>query len=309
MSALFLRNPRLTVLLICLILVSGLSSFFLLPRMEDPKLVERAALVNTIFPGADPSLVESLVTEKIEDELQEIDEIKEIRSSSQESFSAISIELRDDVYEADAVWSKLRDRLDDVTSELPVGAMKPEFVELDFKAFALLTAITWEPATEPNYAILRRWAKQLEDRLRRITGTEKVKSFGQPQEEIQVLLDSRRAAALGLSAEDVSRQIRDSDAKISAGAIRGPETDLLIEVAGEFESVARIEQIPIYRPESNEFVRLGDIARIEKTIAQPRVSIAMVSGKPAITLGALVRPNYRIEYLDRGCPAGAGRIR
>ena len=106
-SVYFYKDPRLTLLVICLILVSGLSSFVLLPRMEDPQLVERAAFINTSFPGADPSRVESLVTEKIEDELHEIDEIKELRSSSQEGFSAISIELRDDVYadEAATVWS------------------------------------------------------------------------------------------------------------------------------------------------------------------------------------------------------------
>ena len=63
-----------------MILVSGISSGMLLPRMEDPRLVERAAFVNTLFPGADPSRVESLVTERIEEELHEIVEIKELRS-------------------------------------------------------------------------------------------------------------------------------------------------------------------------------------------------------------------------------------
>ena len=76
MNTWFLKHPRLTMLAICLILVSGLSSYVLLPRMEDPLLVERAGFVNTVFPGADPSRVESLVTEKIEEELHEIDEIK-----------------------------------------------------------------------------------------------------------------------------------------------------------------------------------------------------------------------------------------
>ena len=69
------------LLAICLIMVSGLSSFFILPRMEDPQLVQRGAFVNTIFPGADPSRVETLVSEKIEDALNEIEEIKEIRST------------------------------------------------------------------------------------------------------------------------------------------------------------------------------------------------------------------------------------
>ena len=79
MSNLFYRNPRLLVLTIGLILVAGLSSFLIMPRMEDPLLTSRAANVNTAFPGADAQRVEALVTEKLEEELREIDEIKELR--------------------------------------------------------------------------------------------------------------------------------------------------------------------------------------------------------------------------------------
>ena len=295
MTELFLKNPRLTLLVICLILVSGLSSVFLLPRMEDPRLVERAAFVNTLFPGADPSRVESLVTEKIEDVLNEIDEIKELRSSSQEGFSTISVELRDDVVEADKVWAKLRDKLDDVSNELPTDAFKPEFVELDFKAFAMLIALTWDAESPPNYPILKRWAKQLDDKLRRLPGTEKSNLFGDPSEEVQVLVDSEKATALGLTSLSISQLIRNSDAKVSAGQLRNRKNDLLIEVSGEFDSLARIEQIPIQFQDDGKFVRLGDIAKINKTITYPQTSIAMVSGKPAVTLGLFVRPQNRID--------------
>ena len=317
MTELFLKNPRLTLLAICLILVSGLSSVFLLPRMEDPRLVERAAFVNTLFPGADPSRVESLVTEKIEDVLHEIDEIKELRSSSQEGFSTISIELRDDVEDADKVWAKLRDKLDDVSNELPADAFKPEYVELDFKAFAMLVALTWDDETPPNYSILKRWAKQLDDKLRRLSGTEKTQLFGDPLEEVQVLVDSEKATALGLTSLAISQLIGNSDPKVSAGQLRNQRNDLLIEVSGEFDSLARIEQIPIQYQDDGKFVRLGDIAKINKTIAHPQTSIAMVSGKPAVTLGLFVRPQNRIDLwtadankllaeFEQQLPAGIG---
>ena len=301
LSLYFLKDSRLTLLLVCLIMVSGLSSFFLLPRMEDPILIQRAGFVNTALPGADPSRVESLVTEKIENELHEIDEIKEIRSSSQEGFSAISIELRDDVYDAERVWSKLRDRLDDVSSQLPAGATKPQYVEIDFKAFAVLVGLTWDRDSEPNYAILTRWAKQLEEKLRSVPGTEKVQLYGDPDEEIQVLLDSSRSSSLGLSASDVAGQLRNSDSKISAGLVRGTSTDLLIEIAGEFDSLGRIEQIPIYYGNLGNFVRLGDIAEVKKTIITPQIDKAIVSGKTSVTVGAFVRPNFRIDNWSKNC--------
>ena len=98
MSNLFFRNPRLTALLIGLIIVAGGSSWYVMPRMEDPLLTERFALVNTVFPGADAERVEALVTEKLEDELREIEEIKKLRSVSRSGISTLTVELRDDVY-------------------------------------------------------------------------------------------------------------------------------------------------------------------------------------------------------------------
>ena len=230
MSNLFFRNPRLTVLVIGLILVAGLSSFMILPRMEDPLLSPRAALISTRFPGADAERVESLVTEKIEDELQEIEEIKELRSFSRVGISTIMIELRDEVYETEPVWSRIRDKLDDASVLLPTGAMEPEFEDLDLKAFALIVALKWDLGDRAdestpvwqraNYTILRRLAKSFEDELRALPGTEEVETFGEPDEEIVVEVDQTRLAALGLSVADVGRQLGASDSKLSAGSLR-----------------------------------------------------------------------------------------
>lgn len=295
----FYRDTRLMLLAICLILVSGLSSFFILPRMEDPQLVERAAFVNTIFPGAEPSRVETLVSEKLEDALNEIDEIKEIRSTSRESISSLAIELRDDVAEADPVWSRIRDRLSDVERELPQGALKPDFVEMDFKAFALLVALRWDRTDEVNYAVLQRTAKQLEDRLQSVTGTEKARLYGEPTEEVLVTLDSAQLAGLNLTVADVSRQIAASDSKVSAGQLRSDTEDMLIEVSGELDSIQRIENIPIQYGGGNSFVRLSNIAQVEKTIADPPDSLAIIAGQRAVVVGGYVRPNYRIDIWSR----------
>ncbi len=287
------------LLAICLIMVSGLSSFFIVPRMEDPQLVERAAFVNTIFPGADPSRIESLISEKIEDALNEIDEIKEIRSTSRESISSIAIELRDDVMESEPVWSKIRDRLSDIERDLPAGSLKPDFVEMDFKAFAMLVALRWDQPGETNFAILRRTAKQLEDRLQSVTGTEKARLFGEPDEEVLVTIEPNQLAAIGMTMADVSRQIAASDSKVSAGQLRGSDEDFLIKVDGQLESLQRIERIPIRYQNGDGFVQLGSIATVEKTIADPPDSMAIVEGKRSIIIGAFVRPNTRIDIWSR----------
>ena len=127
MSTLFVRNTRLTALTIGLILVAGASSWYVMPRMEDPLLTERFAIVATVWPGADAERVESLVTEKIEQELREIREIDVYRSISTAGSSVVNIELRDDIYgdEANEIWSRVRDRVDDASLEFPPGVPDP----------------------------------------------------------------------------------------------------------------------------------------------------------------------------------------
>jgi multidrug efflux pump subunit AcrB len=303
MSSLFFRNPRLTALFIGLVIVAGGSSWYVMPRMEDPLLTERFALVNTLFPGADAERVEALVTEKLEDELREIEEIRKLRSVSRSGISMLTIELRDDVYAdtADEVWSRIRDQLDDAAVEFPAEAAEPQFEKMDVKAYALIVGLAWVPPdsgeqyASPNYAILRRLAEQLEGRIRAVSGTELIDTFGDPDEQLLVALRQDEAAAIGLTVQDVARQLSDSDARLSAGQLRGG-SDLLLEVSGELDSIARISRTPIQFGSDGRFVRLSDIATVQRGITEPPSSLAVVDGKPAVVLGVMVRSTERLDH-------------
>ncbi len=291
----FYRNTRLLILTICLILVWGLSSYYLLPRMEDPLLSQDHALVLTRFPGASAYRVESLVTEKIEEALFEIPEINKLDSTSSLGISIIDIDIKDEVSDVDDFWARVRDKLDDVAPQLPQGVLGPEYEEIEARAYGMIVALTWNLSTPANYAILGRMAQELEDELRSLTGTEKVEFFGTPEEEIVVEISPADLGALELTPQDLSEQIRMSDAKVAAGQLRSNRNDLLIEVAGELDSLARIQQIPIRFGNSGQFARLGDIALVKKGIRYPPSNLALVDGKPAVVLGILVEPSQRLN--------------
>ena len=300
MFTLFYRNLRLLILTLVLIIVWGLSSYQLLPRLEDPELTSRGARVTTFLPGANPYRVESLVTEKIEEELREIEEIETLQSTSRKGTSNIVIELFDEVKDVERVWARIRDKVADASPQLPPGATEPEFENLEAKAYALIVALTWEQDNKPNYAILRRRAESLSDRLRALGGTEKVEIFGEPDEEIAVEIDQAELAMLGITARDLSQQIEASDAKVTAGQLRGNRNDLAIEIEGELDSLDRIRQIPIRFGDRSQFVRLGDIASVQKGIVQPPSDIAIVSGRPAIALAVFVQSSQRLDqWADR----------
>ena len=146
------KNPRILLLVVGLIGVSGCVALTFLPRMEDPRLTPRVARLITVLPGADAERVESLVTEKLERAIREVEEVKELRSFSSSNVSFIAIELNDNVDEvgADNAWSRVRDKAEDARLEMPREAMAPEFQEYDIMASAVILALKWnrDGATE-----------------------------------------------------------------------------------------------------------------------------------------------------------------
>ena len=297
MFTLFYRNVRLLILTIILIFVWGISSYFTLPRLEDPELVPRFAIVKTFFPGADAERVEALVTEKLEDKLTEIEEIDNYSSTSRAGSSIINIDLKDTVtkQQVDSVWSRVRNKLDEVRNELPDNITEPELEEGKVKAYALIAGLTWQQEDRPNYGILRRQAEVFKERLERISGTEEVEIFGDPDEEIVVEINPQALASYNLTARELSQQIAQSDSKIAAGQLRSKDNNLLIEVAGELDTLARIRQIPINFGSGGQFVFLKDIATIRKGITEPANELALIDGYPGITIAVHVESGQRLD--------------
>ena len=291
----FYRNIRLLILTIVMILAWGFSSFQSLPRQEDPELVSRVAVVQTAYPGANAERVEALVTEVIEAELSELEEINVMESDSRVGFSTISVELASAIDDAQPVWSKVRDQLDDAAAMLPSGASEPELNETEIKAYTVIASLTWNLPTEPNYAVLRRYGEELALRLRGVVGTEEVELFGDPNEEIVAEVNAPDLAAIGLSTQELADLIHASDAKVTAGQLRSPQQNLAIEVQSELKTLEQIRQIPI-QTDGGQFTRLGDIAQVRRSIQQPMTDLAIVGGKPAVVAGVLMESGLRIDY-------------
>ena len=136
MNNLFYRNLRLLILTILAIAVWGLSSFFSLPQMEDPELTPRFGVITTSFPGATAERVESLIADKLEQSLFEVEEVSNIESTSRLGFSSVSVELKDTIKDVDPVWSRVRDKVNDTIPKLPSSASTPEFEQSRAKANA-----------------------------------------------------------------------------------------------------------------------------------------------------------------------------
>mgnify|MGYP005839246287 CR=1 FL=1 len=286
--------PRLIVLVLLLIAVAGTAAIMTMPRLEDPDMKNRSVFVITPFPGAGAGRVEALVTEPIENKLREVAEVKDISSTSREGLSFITIEMKDEVEEVARVSALLRDKLAEVT-DLPEGAGEPVFDEDRLYAFSAIIGLIWKSDSPPNYAILGRHAEELETRLTNVGGTDFVRIFGLPEEEIAVTVDEDLLGPLGLSIDDVAARVFAADAKNSSGTLSGESDRFVVEVAGSFDSLDRIRAVPLASNDETGIVSLGDVATVERTHRRPPDALAYLAGDYGVVVAARMLPDNRID--------------
>ncbi|MCJ8272857.1 MAG: efflux RND transporter permease subunit, partial [Psychrosphaera sp.] len=189
----FIENGRMLALILILLIVSGLGALSTLPRTEDPRITNRVASVFTLLPGASAERVEALISEKIESKLRKQSEIKRITSISRPGVSMVKIELKDEITNTTPIWSRSRDLLNDVTPDLPKNASTPRLDDDKGYAFTLLLSLNWVGDSEADLAVLGRYAKELQNQLRTVAGTDYVELYGEPDEEILLQIDPDRA--------------------------------------------------------------------------------------------------------------------
>ena len=300
LSTVFFRNRYLLVLAVLVILIGGFSALSSMPRLEDPRITNRNPVIITLLPGASAERVEALVTEKLEEELQEVAEIKELDSTSRAGVSIIALELQDRVQVSEQIFSLIRDKLADAQQHLPPQASKPFFDDKrGAVAYTLVAGVSWTHATPPQLGILHRLGEELADQLRTIPGTEMVRLFGAPNEEVTIRVDPAELVALGLTPARVARSIAAADTKVPAGLLRSADVALLLEVTGELDSLERIAAIPLRagsnKAELGSLVRLGDIAHLAREWRDPPHEIGLMDGRRAVFVAAKTQADRRVD--------------
>ncbi|MBV6658418.1 MAG: efflux RND transporter permease subunit [Devosiaceae bacterium] len=296
MENLTFRQPRLVALILLVIVAAGASSLLAIGRQEDPTITNLFGTVTTLMPGADPARVEALVTSEIEDAIREIAEVDVITSASSTGVSIVSVELGVTVPDdrIEQVWAEIRDDLAELAPTLPADALEPEFEAGGGSAYAAIAAITARhDGVSPTIAA--RYARDLAQELRNIPGTEAVDLFGVPEDEVLVTLDPIATAALGLTADDVSRAIAQADAKGQAGRVRGSANDFLINVDGEVEALDRLRQIVVRQGANGSVAYLDQIATLSRGPRTPSTEVALTNGRPAVLVAAKLESGLQVD--------------
>ena len=300
-----------------IVVASGAGALATLVRQEDPTLTERYGIVLTPFPGADAARVEALITQPIEQSLQELREIFEVESTSRAGISQISIAQRDDISaeRVDEGWTLIRQQVERASSAFPQGVGRPTVIRQYIGATTLLASISWQGEGPAPMAIINRQAELLEERLQNLSGTDETEIFGSTPEEIRVSPRADQLAATGLNLEQAAQLIASADSKVPAGRLRGTEGQIGLEVEGEFDSVARIRAVPLTTSDGAQQIRVGDVADVSRGLQDPLTALALHNGERAVFVGAYLETGTRvdlwsasaravIEEFQRASPAG-----
>ena len=296
MALVFLQNRYLLVLTILIVTIGGISAFSSMPKLEDPVITNRNPIIFTSYPGASAEQVDALVTENIENALQEIAEIKKLESNSRANISVVNIELDDVVSNSKEVFSRIRDSVSDATKRFPVGVSKPVFDDKrGATAHTLIVGLSWTLEHEPNLGLLNRIAKDLAAKLRYVPGTSTVRLYGEPKEELQVVLENDEALSLGYTPGIVAGLIRAADSKQSAGSMVSESLQVALEVAGKIDSLARLGNLPLAENSSGQLLRLADVATLKRGIQEPPSEAAYSNGKRAIYVAVKTESDVQVS--------------
>ena len=286
LAELAIRNRLICGLVIVGVLGGGGIAYRDMARFEDPEFNIRTAVVITRYPGATAEEVAEEVTEALETAIQGLQEVKEIRSTSSIGLSSIDVDVKYEFSpgraELEAVWTKLRHRVQDAQTRLPPGAHEPIVNDGFGDVYGLYYLLTGEGFTPKE---LFEYAKSLRTELLAVDGVGKVALLGEQTEAIYIEIPRQRAAALGTSVERVYDDLARRNSVVPAGDVRIGDQRLAILPSGAIDSVAAIENVIVSPASTGELVRLGDVATVRRAYAEPPRMLVRYDGAPAIGLG------------------------
>ncbi|HEX7070570.1 MAG TPA: efflux RND transporter permease subunit [Rhodothermales bacterium] len=250
---------RTSVVVLTVVLsIGGLLSYVSIPKESNPSIEIPYIVVTTLYPGASPSDIESLITQPIEEEISSVNGIDNIQSTSTEGVSSVVVEFTPDVSMDDA-FQKVRDKVDIAKADLPSDVEEPMVSEVDLSEFPIMTI---NLAADYSLARLKEVAEDLEDELESIPSVLGVDLFGGLDREVQINVDLNALQGYNLAFSDLVETISTENSNIPGGSVDVDRLNYLVRVNGQFADPAEIENLVVKAPGGTP-VYVRDVADVE----------------------------------------------
>ncbi len=283
-----IRQRTSVLVLLVIIAIVGFFSYRAIPRESSPEITIPIIAISTVYPGVAPKDIETLVTRVLEEELNTIADLKQLRSTSVEGYSSIIAEFETDMDMAEAL-QKVREKVDLARPELPADAEDPVIMEFNFSDFPIMQV---NVSGEYDLVRLKEVAEELQDRLEQIPSILDVRLSGGLEREVKVDVDLPRLQYYGLAFGDVIEAIATENVTVPGGAIDVGHQKFLVRVDGEFVDTRIIEDIVITTMNDRP-VYVRDVASVDFGF-KDRETYARLDGRSVVTLDIVKRSGENI---------------
>ncbi|MEA2564023.1 MAG: hypothetical protein QOH06_5527 [Acidobacteriota bacterium] len=288
-------RPVFATVLILSLVVVGLAAYNSLGVDRFPKIDFPSVVITTQLVGAGPEEMETEVSDKIEEAVNTISGIDNLISTSSEGISIVSVQFTLEK-DADVAAQEVRDKVNSVLAELPRAADPPVIQKIDPDASPVL-AIALSGQAPPR-DVTEFADKVLKRQLESTFGVGQVRIIGGQPRQINVVADTERLAAMGLTVADLVRSLQSQNVQIPGGQVEQGLRDLTLRTYGRVGTPAEFGDISI-ASRNGYSVKVRDVARVEDSVAEPE-TIARVDGKPAVVLQVRKQSGTNtVEVIDR----------
>jgi|TARA_Y100000310_G_C20679683_1_gene815165 multidrug efflux pump len=312
LSDVSVKRPVFATVISLLLLAFGILSFRELPLREYPDLSSPMVSISTSYRGASAAVVETKITQVVEDQISGIEGVTSIRSSSSDGSSRISIEF-DISRDIDQAANDVRDKVARVVSRLPEDADPPRISKSDSDArpiqYFSLTSTSMDSMALTDYA-----DRYIQDHFAVIDGVANVSLSGAGRYSMRIWLDRIALAARGLTVNDVESALRRQNLELPAGRIDSAEREFTVRVQRSYQTVEDFASLVLGRGSDGHLMRLGEVAKVEVGPASLRsefrgngvetVSLGIVKQSTANTLEVLRATNAKAAQINQSLPEG-----
>jgi HAE1 family hydrophobic/amphiphilic exporter-1 len=273
------ERPVLTTVMILALLVFGIWAYPRIGVDQFPDVEFPVATVTITYPGADPSTIESKVIEPLEEQINAVNGIDQLRSTSAESVGIITVQFKLE-RDADKAVQDVRDKVNAAVGELPEDAEKPIVQKFDVGAAPIMSLVLSGPQQPRELTEIA--DEHVKQQLQSLQGVGNIEIVGGQEREFRILIDPVKLDTYGLTVSDVSRAISAQNIEIPGGRIETAERELAVKTTGEVHSAQELRDLIVTNSEGRD-IQVDDVAQVIDGKEEKR-SHAQLNGQSAVSL-------------------------
>ncbi|MFM2339416.1 MAG: hypothetical protein RLZZ360_52 [Candidatus Parcubacteria bacterium] len=293
----FLRKQEFSWLVILTLIALGVYALIAIPKEASPEVIVPVGIVTTVYPGASARDIEELITNRLEDAIENVDDIKEITSTSRDGVSSITAEFNASANIDDSIQA-LKDAIDTAKAELPRDAEDPIVSEVNFADQPIFVISISSDATPADFTTL---SETLTDEFKDVLGVSKVDVQGVRPRQVQVVIPPERLTAFGVTLNDVTGALAQSNNGFPVGAITAGGVEYSVRLEGKLLTPKDVENV-IVTTKAGTPVYLSDVATVVETVDEAsslaRVSVGGQPSELAMTISIYKKSGVNVTTMS-----------